>query len=320
MFFLFFVYFFLFFIILIPILISVAFLTLLERKVRASIQRRRGPNIVGFFGLFQPIADGIKLRFKETVIPYRSKLFLFFFSPILSFTLSLLTWILRPLSNTNIILDLNLGVLYLFRISSLNVYGIIMAGWSSSSKYTLLGSLRSSAQRISYEVSLGFTLLPIILWAGSLSFLDIISSQLLVWNIITLFPIFIIFLISILAETNRVPFDLPEAESELVSGFNTEYSSRIFAFFFLAEYSNIILNSFFLVILFLGGDFFFFNFFLFRIIKVFVFIYFFLWVRASFPRYRFDQLRRMGWKNLLPFSLSFFIFLSTFLFCLFVYV
>ena len=311
--------------IVLPILLSVAFFTVLERKVLASMQRRRGPNFVGIYGLLQAIADALKLLSKETLIPSNSNFFLFILSPIFTFVISMLCWSLIPFDFNIVISDLNLGLLFLFAFSSLGVYGIIISGWSSNSKYAFLGSLRSSAQFISYEISMGLLLIPIILFAQTTNISEIVLAQSNLYNIIPLFPFFILFLITGLAETNRVPFDLPEAESELVSGYNVEYSAIGFTFFFLAEYSNIILMSSIIVILFLGGwlpplNIFFFNYiytsFWFSI-KLLLIMFFFIWIRATLPRYRYDQLMMLGWKIILPMSLGF-SFLSIFFFLSFI--
>jgi NADH-quinone oxidoreductase subunit H len=297
--------------IIIPVLISVAFFTVAERKIMGAIQRRRGPNVVGFFGLFQALADGLKLFLKETVLPSSANKFLFSLAPVLTFFLSLLGWAVIPFKINTVFIDLNLGILYLLAISSLGVYGIIIAGWSSNSKYAFLGALRSAAQIISYEVSIGFIIVTVILCAGSLNISEIVFAQRTVWFCFPLFPVFILFFISALAETNRHPFDLPEAEAELVSGYNVEYSAIGFALFFLGEYSNILLISTTTALLFLGGWFFpvaFFSGSFCLSCKSFIFIALFIWVRAAFPRYRYDQLIRLGWKVFLPFSISFVLF------------
>lgn len=311
--------------IVLPILLSVAFFTVLERKVLASMQRRRGPNYVGIYGLLQAIADALKLLSKETLIPSSSNVFLFILSPIFTFIISMLCWSLIPFDFNIVISDLNLGLLFLFAFSSLGVYGIIISGWSSNSKYAFLGSLRSSAQFISYEISMGLLLVPIILFSQTVNISEIVLAQTDIYFIIPFFPFFILFLITGLAETNRVPFDSPEAESELVSGYNVEYSSIGFTFFFLAEYSNIILMSSIIVILFLGGWLPLFNIIFFKeiytafwfSIKLLFIMFFFVWVRATLPRYRYDQLMMLGWKVILPLSLGF-SFLSIFLFFLFI--
>lgn len=306
--------------IILPILLAVAFFTVFERKILASMQRRRGPNVVGIYGLLQAIADAVKLLSKETLIPASSNLYIFIFSPIFTFLISMLCWSLIPFDYGIVISDINLGILFLFAFSSLGVYGIIMSGWASNSKYAFLGSLRSSAQFISYEISMGLLIVPVILISESFNISNIVLSQLDIYYFITFFPFFILFLITALAETNRVPFDLPEAESELVSGYNVEYSSIGFTFFFLAEYSNIILMSSIIVILFLGGwlpflivglsGSFYFS------IKLLFVMFFFVWVRATLPRYRYDQLMFIGWKVILPLSLAFTI-LSIFMVLLF---
>ena len=312
-----------YFVLIIPILLSVAFMTLLERKILGGIQRRKGPNIVGFWGLLQPFADALKLLIKETVVPSTANKFLFFIAPIITFSLSLISWVVVPFGYGFVLVDLNIGLLYVFAISSLGVYGIIIAGWSSNSRYAFLGGLRSSAQMISYEVSIGLILMSIILPVGSLNLTDIVIFQEnCVWFIFLYFPCFVLFLVSMLAETNRPPFDLPEAEAELVSGYNVEYSSAGFALFFIGEYANIIFMACLCVILFLGGwDFLMFQYLLYNFVGIFIFIikvlvvlFFFIWVRASFPRYRYDQLMRLGWKVFLPLSFSLFLFNSLFLY------
>lgn len=307
--------------VIIPLLIAVAYLTLMERKVIGSIQRRKGPNVVGFAGLLQPLADGLKLFAKETIIPSHSNRVLFLIAPALTFLLSLISWPVIPITEYQVLANLNFGVLYLFAISSLGVYGIIIAGWSSNSKYAFLGSLRSAAQMISYEVSIGLIIISVLLCTGSLNLIDIVNAQKEIWFMFSLFPAFIMFFISALAETNRPPFDLPEAEAELVSGYNVEYSSMTFALFFLGEYSNIILMCSFIVVLFLGGWLPPTSFFLFKLfpqafwfaIKVFLFLFAFIWVRASLPRYRYDQLMTLGWKVFLPLSLGWVVFVAGFL-------
>jgi NADH-quinone oxidoreductase subunit H len=299
-----------------PVLIAVAFFTVAERKILGSIQRRRGPNVVGVFGLFQALADGLKLFLKETILPSSSNKFLFILAPILTFFLSTLGWAVLPIIANSVFADLNLGVLYLLAVSSLGVYGIIISGWASNSKYAFLGSLRSAAQIISYEVSIGFIIVSVIVCAGSINLSDIVFAQRHVWFCFPLFPIFILFFISCLAETNRHPFDLPEAEAELVSGYNVEYSGIGFALFFLGEYSNIILISCITTLFFLGGWLFpltvFQGSFCFAF-KSFFFISLFIWARAAYPRYRYDQLMRLGWKIFLPLSLSWVVFVSGFL-------
>lgn len=306
--------------IILPILLAVAFFTVFERKVLASMQRRRGPNVIGIYGLLQAIADAVKLLSKETVIPGASNIYIFIVAPIFTFLISMVCWSLIPFDFNIVISDLNLGILFLFAFSSLGVYGIIMSGWSSNSKYAFLGSLRSSAQFISYEISMGLLLVPIILITDSFNITNIVLSQSTIYNCIIFFPFFLLFLITALAETNRVPFDLPEAESELVSGYNVEYSSIGFTFFFLAEYSNIILMSSIIVILFLGGwicPIEYFNGSLCFALKLLFIMFFFVWIRATLPRYRYDQLMYLGWKVILPLSLGFTLF-SIFLILLFI--
>ena len=307
--------------IILPILVSVAFLTLLERKILSSIQRRKGPNVLGFFGLLQPFADGLKLFLKETIVPSQASQLIFLLAPLITLTLSLLGWTVIPFSKNFVYSDLDLGLLYIFAISSLNVYGIIIAGWSSNSKYAFLGSLRSAAQMVSYEVSLGLVIITVLLCTGSLNLTRIVEAQKTVWFALPLFPMFIIYFVSALAETNRTPFDLPEAETELVGGYNVEYSSLAFALFFLGEYANMILQSSMLTILFLGGwlsplDLSPFNLIpgsIWFILKVCFFLFLFLWVRATLPRYRYDQLMRLGWKVFLPLSLVWVVLTAGFL-------
>jgi len=302
------------FIILIPLLVSVAYLTLFERKVLAIIQRRQGPNVIGVFGLTQPLADGFKLLMKETIVPSNANRFLFIFSPILSFFISLLGWAVIPFDKYAIFCNINLGLLYVYSVSSLGVYGIILSGWSSNSKYAFLGSLRSTAQMISYELPIGFSVLSVLICAGSFNLNSIVHAQRYVWYFIPLFVPFLIFFISGLAETNRHPFDLPEAEAELVSGYNVEYSAMGFALFSLAEYSNILFMCSLNTILFWGGwlpPFAFLSFipgFIWFSLKVSIFATLFIYMRAILPRYRYDQLMYLGWKVLFPLSLSYFVF------------
>jgi NADH-quinone oxidoreductase subunit H len=300
----------------IPIILSVAYVTLLERKVIGASQLRIGPNNVGFFGLLQPIADGLKLFCKETILPLHSDNFLFLFSPFFVFLLSLLLWSIIPVGPGVVFVDLDLGILFFFAISSLSVYGIIIAGWSSNSNYALLGALRSAAQMISYEVSIGLILISLIISEGSLNLTDLVNAQKTHWFVFLHFPVFVMFFISILAETNRPPFDLPEAEAELVSGYNVEYSAMSFALFFLAEYSNIILMSFFTSLLFFGGWHSFISEGVFANIlfclKVLLVLITFIWIRTTFPRFRFDQLMLFGWKLLLPSSLVWLVLTSSF--------
>lgn len=302
----------------IPLLLGVAFLILAERKVMGSMQRRKGPNVVGFFGILQPIADALKLIVKEPILPSSANVFIFLAAPVLTFTLSLIAWAVIPFDYGMVLSDLNVGVLYIFAISSLGVYGIITAGWSSNSKYAFLGALRSAAQMVSYEVSIGLIIITVLICAGSCNFTEIVLAQKQVWYGIPLFPLLIMFFISCLAETNRAPFDLPEAEAELVAGYNVEYSSMAFALFFLGEYANMILMSSLCTILFLGGWLPIMDLSLFQIIpgsvwfslKVLIFLFIYIWVRAAFPRYRYDQLMRIGWKVFLPLSLAWVVFVS----------
>ncbi len=297
----------------IPLLLCVAYLTYAERRVIALMQLRRGPNVVGPAGLLQPIADAVKLLFKEVIIPHKADKFVFLLAPVVTFVLSLIGWAVIPFSEDGALSNINVGVLYLLAVSSLNVYGIIMAGWSSNSKYAFLGAIRSSAQMISYEISIGLILVCVLLATGTLNLTEIVIAQKTMGLPvkILLFPMMIVFFISILAETNRLPFDLPEAESELVAGYNVEYSSMPFALFFLGEYMNMILTSSMLVIFFWSGWLPILDFPIFYIIppfawfaiKVSFVLFCFLWVRATFPRYRYDQLMRLGWKVFLPLTL-----------------
>ena len=308
--------------IIVPLLIFIAYLTYFERKVIGAMQLRKGPNVVGPFGLLQPIADGIKLLTKETIFPDNSSKFLFIFSPVLTFALALMAWAVIPVDYKVVLSDINVGLMYIFAISSLGIYGIIVAGWSSNSRYAFLGSLRSAAQMISYEVSIGLIIISVLLSSGSLNLTDIVLSQQNMWYVIPHFPMFVIFFISTLAETNRAPFDLPEAESELVAGYNVEYSSMSFGLFFLGEYGNMILMSSMSTILFLGGwlppfESQYFDLipgYIWFLIKVVSLLFVFLWVRATLPRYRYDQLMTLGWKLFLPLSLLWIIITSSFMF------
>lgn len=298
-------------IVVIPVLISVAYFTLVERKILGSIQRRRGPDVIGVYGLLQPLSDGLKLFMKEAVVPSNSDKTVFIASPIITFVISLLGWAVIPFDNHSTLAELNVGAVYLLGVSSLGVYGIISSGWSSNSKYAFLGALRSTAQMISYEVSIGFMIITIVVCSGSFDLKAIVNTQQNVWFVVPFFPLFLIFFTSGLAETNRHPFDLPEAEAELVSGYNVEYSAMGFALFSLGEYGNMLLMSALNVILFFGGwlpiskyfDFipgsFWFSF------KLCFFVVLFVWIRAALPRYRYDQLMSLGWKIFLPVSLTF---------------
>jgi NADH-quinone oxidoreductase subunit H len=305
---------------LIPILLLVALFTLFERKILGGIQRRRGPNVVGLWGILQPFADAFKLIFKETIIPGLSNLFLFIIAPVFTFTLSWLSWSIIPLSYGVVLSDINLGLLFLFSVSSLGVYGIIISGWSSNNKYAFLGALRSAAQFVSYEVSIGISIMPVLICTGTLNLTNIVQFQDNLWFFLPLWPSLILFFIASLAETNRVPFDLPEAESELVSGYNVEYAATTFVLFFLAEYSNILIMSSLITIFFFGGWLPIFNFSFFYLIpgwvwmslKVCFVVFFFILIRATVPRYRYDQLMNIGWKVLLPISLAYLFFVSVF--------
>lgn len=294
-----------FVLIIVPVLISVAYLTLAERKIIGYSQTRKGPNVVGIYGILQPLADGVKLFSKEMVIPNHVSIFLYFFSPILALTLGLVVWGLMPLNFNSVISDVNLGILIIFALSSVGVYAILMSGWSSNSKYAFIGSLRAAAQMISYEVSIGLIIISVILCAGSMNLMNIIFIQeQTIWFIFPLLPAALMFFISCLAETNRAPFDLTEGESELVSGYNVEYSSMTFALFFLAEYAHIIFMSFLFALIFLGGWSFFLSSPIIFFLKSTFIVFLFVWVRTSFPRLRYDQLMSLLWKTYLPLSLA----------------
>ncbi len=295
--------------VLVPVLILMAYSTYFERKALGAFQLRKGPNRVGPFGLTQPFADAVKLMFKETIVPAGANRVLFLLAPAITFVLACMAWAVIPPFDGGAVANINVGILYLFAISSLGVYGIVIAGWASNSKYAFLGALRSAAQMVSYEVSIGFVLVSVLLCAGSLNLNDIVRAQSHVWFCIPLFPMFVVFLISMLAETNRAPFDLPESESEIVAGFFVEYSSMAFALFYLGEYTNMIMMSALASILFLGGwqPLPFLGFVpgvVWLLAKICVLMFFYFWVRATFPRYRYDQLMRLGWKVFLPLSLG----------------
>ena len=307
---------------LVPVLVSVAMIVWLDRRIWAFVQKRQGPNVVGPFGLFQSLADALKYIFKEIIIPSSADKVIFILAPIITMTLALISWAVIPFSATQVLADINVGILYLFAVSSLGVYGIIMGGWASNSKYPFLGAIRSAAQMISYEVSIGVIIINVLLCVGSLNLNDIVIAQKNVWFIVPLFPMFVIFFISSLAETNRPPFDLPEAEAELVAGYQTEYSGMMYAMFWLGEYANILLMCSMGSILFLGGwlspiEIYPFNLIpgaIWLIFKIlFLFILFAL-VKAIVPRYRYDQLMRLGWKIFLPFSLTWVVLTASYLF------
>ncbi len=305
----------------VPLMTAMAYLTYAERKIIGAMQLRQGPMTVGPYGLLQPLADGVKLFFKETVIPTGANKLVFVIAPMITFILALIGWAVIPFGDGLVLADINVGVLYLFAISSLGVYGIIMAGWASNSRYAFLGALRSSAQMISYEIAIGLIIITVLISAGSLNLSEIVRAQDGLWYIIPHFPMFMIFLVSILAETNRHPFDLPEDEATLVTGYNVEYSSMTFALFFLGEYMNMILMSAIATILFLGGWLPPLNILPFTLIpgpiwfilKICLVLFCFIWARATLPRYRYDQLMRLGWKVLLPLSLLWVVLTSGFL-------
>ena len=308
--------------VLVPVLVSVALIVWLDRRVWGYVQKRRGPNVVGPFGLLQTAADALKYIFKEIIIPASSNKIIFILAPVVTMTLALVAWAVIPFSDDFVIADINVGILYLFAVSSLGVYGIIMGGWASNSKYPFLGAIRSAAQMVSYEVSIGIIIINVLLCVGSLNLKDIVNAQKDLWFVIPLFPMFVIFFISALAETNRPPFDLPEAEAELVAGYQTEYSGMMYAMFWLGEYANILLMCSMGAILFLGGwlspiDLFPFNLVpapVWMILKILFLFFLFALVKAIVPRYRYDQLMRLGWKIFLPLSLVYVVLTASFLF------
>ncbi len=307
---------------LVPVLVSVALIVWLDRRVWAFVQKRQGPNVVGPFGLLQSLADALKYIFKEIIIPASSNKVIFILAPIVTMTLALISWAVIPFSETQVLANINVGILYLFAVSSLGVYGIIMGGWASNSKYPFLGAIRSAAQMVSYEVSIGIIIINVLLCVGSLNLNDIVLAQKNLWFVIPLFPMFVIFFISALAETNRPPFDLPEAEAELVAGYQTEYSGMMYAMFWLGEYANILLMCAMGSILFLGGwlspiDLYPFNLIpgaLWLIFKIILLFILFALVKAIVPRYRYDQLMRLGWKIFLPLSLTWVVLTASYLF------
>ncbi|MDB0054492.1 NADH-quinone oxidoreductase subunit NuoH, partial [Candidatus Pelagibacter sp.] len=307
---------------LVPVLVSVAMIVWLDRRVWAFVQKRQGPNVVGPFGLLQSVADALKYIFKEIIIPSSSNKVIFILAPIVTMTLALVSWAVIPFSATQVLADINVGILYLFAVSSLGVYGIIMGGWASNSKYPFLGAIRSAAQMVSYEVSIGVIIINVLLCVGSLNLNDIVVAQKNLWFVIPLFPMFVIFFISALAETNRPPFDLPEAEAELVAGYQTEYSGMMYAMFWLGEYANILLMCAMGAILFLGGwlspiDIFPFTLVpgaIWLILKILLLFILFALVKAIVPRYRYDQLMRLGWKVFLPLSLIWVVLTASYLF------
>ena len=310
------------FFLLVPILVSVAMIVWLDRRVWGLVQKRKGPNVVGPFGLFQTLADALKYIFKEIIIPASANKVVFVLAPIVTMTLALVAWAVIPMSEDLVLANINVGILYLFAISSLGVYGIIMGGWASNSKYPFLGAIRSAAQMVSYEVSIGIIIINVLLCVGSLNLNDIVIAQKELWYVIPLFPMFVIFFISSLAETNRPPFDLPEAEAELVAGYQTEYSGMMYAMFWLGEYANILLMCAMGSILFLGGwlplmDIYPLNIIpapIWMILKILFLFLLFALIKAIVPRYRYDQLMRLGWKIFLPFSLIYLVLTASFLF------
>jgi len=307
---------------LVPILVSVAMIVWLDRRVWGLVQKRKGPNVVGPFGLFQTIADALKYIFKEIIIPASANKTVFILAPIITMTLALVAWAVIPMGEQLVLSDINVGILYLFAVSSLGVYGIIMGGWASNSKYPFLGAIRSAAQMVSYEVSIGIIIINVLLCVGSLNLTEIVLAQKNMWYIIPLFPMFVIFFISALAETNRPPFDLPEAEAELVAGYQTEYSGMMYAMFWLGEYANILLMCAMGTILFLGGwlpiiDIYPLNLLpspIWMILKILFLFFLIALIKAIVPRYRYDQLMRLGWKIFLPFSLVYLVLTASFLF------
>ncbi len=307
---------------LVPVLVSVAMIVWLDRRVWAFVQKRQGPNVVGPFGLLQSLADALKYIFKEIIIPASSNKVIFILAPIVTMTLALISWAVIPFSEKQVLADINVGILYLFAVSSLGVYGIIMGGWASNSKYPFLGAIRSAAQMVSYEVSIGIIIINVLLCVGSLNLNEIVFAQEKIWFVVPLFPMFVIFFISALAETNRPPFDLPEAEAELVAGYQTEYSGMMYAMFWLGEYANILLMCAMGSILFLGGWLSPINLYPFNlvpgaiwlILKILLLFILFALVKAIVPRYRYDQLMRLGWKIFLPFSLTWVVLTASYLF------
>ena len=307
---------------LIPVLTAVAMIVWLDRRVWAFVQKRRGPNVVGPFGLFQSLADALKYIFKEMIVPASANKVIFILAPIVTMTLALIAWAVIPFSENYVLADINVGILYIFAVSSLGVYGIVMGGWASNSKYPFLGAIRSAAQMVSYEVSIGVIIINVLLCVGSLNLKDIVLAQENMWFVVPLFPMFVIFFISALAETNRPPFDLPEAEAELVAGYQTEYSGMMYAMFWLGEYANILLMCALGSILFLGGwlspiDVYPLNIIpspIWLILKILLLFFLFALVKAIVPRYRYDQLMKLGWKIFLPLSLTYVVLTASFLF------